>query len=141
MTTIRIDNLDIPVWQHLAECLTTDPSVFFSRKHDEKKIAFETCGRCEVRERCLKWTLDYESTTGMVPQGIYGGVEATKRRSMKVCIYGDCVKSREGPHKYFCGPEHQLLHKKANLKKHHQKERNSAPSEYYMRGRSTQLYY
>lgn len=62
-------------WRVRAECLDSDPSVFFPEPGAAQKPAFAVCGRCPVRQECLEYAVD----NGLW-DGIWGGLNPGGRK-------------------------------------------------------------
>lgn len=60
-----------------ALCPQTDPELFFPDKGSSPKEAKSICGRCEVADRCLQWSIDND-----MQFGIWGGLTARERRNL-----------------------------------------------------------
>lgn len=70
-------------WRTYAECLNTDPELFFEATdpHESRRnrqAAKEICSRCDVVEQCLAFALRTE-----VDFGTFGGMDANQRRKMR----------------------------------------------------------
>ena len=70
--------LERPAWMKRAECRGTDTAVFFPERGEPAEPARAICERCEVREPCLDYALDF----GTLIRGIWGG--ATDRERMRL---------------------------------------------------------
>jgi len=71
-------------WRNKAECLKTDPELFFptgeKSKHDIDQIeaAKKFCVRCLVKEQCLQYALETSQNFG-----VWGGLSEDERTSLK----------------------------------------------------------
>ena len=73
-------DLDDPDWRRYAECLSTDPELFFpigetgpaALQIEEAKLV---CYRCDVRARCLDYALDTRQEFG-----VWGAASGKDRR-------------------------------------------------------------
>ncbi|MDH6220963.1 WhiB family transcriptional regulator [Streptomyces pseudovenezuelae] len=71
-------------WRDQAACRYEDPDLFFPIGTSgpallQTEQAKGVCGRCPVREQCLRWALD----TGEC-LGIWGGTSETERRTLQL---------------------------------------------------------
>jgi WhiB family redox-sensing transcriptional regulator len=69
-------------WRHRAECRNEAPELFFPVGNSgpallQIKEAKEVCGRCEVRDECLKWALESGQD-----HGVWGGLSEDERRAL-----------------------------------------------------------
>lgn len=70
-------------WRERSACLDEDPELFFPIGTTGPAIlqieaAVAVCRRCEVREACLQFAVDYR-----IADGIWGGFPEDERRAMK----------------------------------------------------------
>jgi WhiB family transcriptional regulator, redox-sensing transcriptional regulator len=66
---------DAEVWQMFANCLGTDPDLFFPERGASTKEAKAVCQGCVVREDCLEYALANGEKFG-----IWGGLSERGRR-------------------------------------------------------------
>jgi WhiB family transcriptional regulator, redox-sensing transcriptional regulator len=66
---------DAEVWQMFANCLGTDPDLFFPERGASTKEAKAVCQGCVVREDCLEYALANGEKFG-----IWGGYSERQRR-------------------------------------------------------------
>lgn len=64
-------------WQARAACHGIEPEVFFPISDDDAWRAKEICTACEVRPRCLAFSL-----TNRERYGVWGGVTEKERQEM-----------------------------------------------------------
>ena len=81
--TYQLSDVDDLEWRDKAACLKADPELFFpvgTVKIAELQIdkAKAVCGRCAVREVCLKYALDTNQD-----DGVWGGLSEDERRKLK----------------------------------------------------------
>jgi hypothetical protein len=71
-------NVETPDWRNFAECLQSDPELWFARDGDytSRCRAIAICGLCPVKAECLEAGMDEEF-------GIWGGLTARQRRSIR----------------------------------------------------------
>lgn len=69
---------DAPDWQTRALCSQTDPEAFFPEQGGSPHLAKRICGRCEVKDDCLRHALDHNER-----YGIWGGLSEQERRNLK----------------------------------------------------------
>jgi len=67
-----------PDWQERALCSQTDPEAFFPEKGGSTKEAKKICGRCDVKDECLRYALGHDERFG-----IWGGLSGRERRAIK----------------------------------------------------------
>jgi WhiB family transcriptional regulator, redox-sensing transcriptional regulator len=65
-------------WQDLANCLDTDPKLFFPEKGESAREAKEICKGCVVKDVCLDFAIRNEEKFG-----IWGGKSERERRSIQ----------------------------------------------------------
>jgi len=65
------------MFQDKANCLSADPTIFFSAKLKDKAEALSLCNACVVRDKCLDFALEMESV-----DGIYGGLLGDERKAL-----------------------------------------------------------
>ena len=65
-------------WQERALCAQTDPEGFFPEKGGSTREAKSVCGRCNVRDDCLRYALAHDERFG-----IWGGLSERERRRLK----------------------------------------------------------
>ena len=63
-------------WRDQAECLGMDVGLFFPT-NQVARAAKDACRRCPVRQECLEWALETDTT-----DGIWGGLSAKARRRL-----------------------------------------------------------
>jgi WhiB family redox-sensing transcriptional regulator len=65
-------------WQADSLCAQTDPEAFFPEKGGSTRDAKKICSTCEVRVRCLEYTLVNDERFG-----IWGGLSERERRKLR----------------------------------------------------------
>ncbi|EYT79410.1 MULTISPECIES: WhiB family transcriptional regulator [unclassified Streptomyces] len=70
-------------WREHAACRHEDPDLFFPIGTTgpalvQTEQAKAVCGRCPVREECLRWALDTDQTIG-----VWGGTGEDERRALR----------------------------------------------------------
>ena len=65
-------------WQDRAECIGTDPELFFPGRGDDTRAAKAICATCPVRAECLAYALDND-----IKFGIFGGKSERERRRLR----------------------------------------------------------
>lgn len=65
------------MFQDKANCLSAEPSIFFSAKIKDRAEALSLCNACVVRDECLDFALKMESI-----DGIYGGLLGEERKEL-----------------------------------------------------------
>jgi len=65
------------MFQDKANCLSAEPSIFFSAKLKERALALSLCNACIVKDECLEFALKTESV-----DGIYGGLLGDERKAL-----------------------------------------------------------
>ncbi len=65
-------------WQMFANCLSTDPDLFFPERGASTKEAKAVCQGCVVREDCLEYALAEGEKFG-----IWGGLSERERRRIR----------------------------------------------------------
>jgi WhiB family transcriptional regulator, redox-sensing transcriptional regulator len=70
-------------WKNRANCLTTDPDLFFPESETDKyreqiRRAKLICAMCDVAQRCLEYALITQQGTG-----IWGGLTTKERQKLK----------------------------------------------------------
>ena len=65
------------MFQDKANCLSAEPSIFFSAKIKDRAEALSLCNSCVVRDECLDFALEMESI-----DGIYGGLLGDERKEL-----------------------------------------------------------
>jgi len=70
-------------WRTYAACRDVDPELFFPIGKTGPALvqieeAKQVCGRCRVREECLRWALDSGQDSG-----VWGGLSEDERRALK----------------------------------------------------------
>ena len=73
-------NLD---WQADAACTSIDPDLWFPQQWMPGDAAIQICSSCPVQAECLDFALQLQGVQGMEVAGIWGGLTATQRRSLK----------------------------------------------------------
>lgn len=68
-------------WQEEANCIETDPSLWFPEKLTKHptpqiRLAKQICGECTVRAECLRYAISTESV------GIWGGTDTNERHEL-----------------------------------------------------------
>jgi WhiB family redox-sensing transcriptional regulator len=63
-------------WTDRARCRGTDPEQFFVRGAAQARRAIKVCGRCTVKEQCLRYALDND-----IDFGVWGGLTERQRRA------------------------------------------------------------
>ncbi|GAA3716221.1 WhiB family transcriptional regulator [Nonomuraea antimicrobica] len=71
-------------WTRRAACLGLDPELFFpistqGPSQSQVERAKQVCGRCPVRETCLKYALDTRQA-----YGVWGGTDPGQRRELSL---------------------------------------------------------
>lgn len=74
-------------WRDNAECIS-DPEPFYTPDPEDRgatklrreAIAKAACGRCQVREKCLEWELEFETTA--MAYHVYGGLGPDERKEI-----------------------------------------------------------
>lgn len=61
-------------WQERAECRGEELEMFFSADHEAEAKA--VCGWCPVRDECLDWAIELNTS-----HGVYGGMTADERKA------------------------------------------------------------
>lgn len=74
---------DAAEWRGDAECLGTDPDLFFplgdtGEPRARAAAAKRICGLCRVRSQCLQFALESNQATG-----VWGGTTEEERRSVR----------------------------------------------------------
>ncbi|NUR84019.1 MAG: WhiB family transcriptional regulator [Nonomuraea sp.] len=69
-------------WWTAGACLSADPDLFFPISDEgpgrtQVRVAKEVCGRCPVREACLRYALDTRQA-----HGVWGGTDPAQRRAL-----------------------------------------------------------
>jgi WhiB family redox-sensing transcriptional regulator len=70
--------LPVPKWHEQALCAQTDPEAFFPEKGGSIRQAKRICGRCEVKDECLRHALVHDER-----YGVWGGLSERERRRLK----------------------------------------------------------
>lgn len=65
-------------WQYRANCLGTDPDLFFPDPGESTREAKDVCRGCVVRGDCLEYALDNGEKFG-----IWGGMSERERRHLR----------------------------------------------------------
>jgi WhiB family redox-sensing transcriptional regulator len=63
-------------WTDRARCRGSDPEQFFVRGAAQARRAIKVCGRCTVKEQCLRYALDND-----IDFGVWGGLTERQRRA------------------------------------------------------------
>lgn len=63
-------------WSDQARCRGLDPDQFFVRGAAQARRAIAVCGRCGVKEQCLRYALD-----NAIDFGVWGGLTERQRRA------------------------------------------------------------
>ena len=63
-------------WSDRARCRGLDPDQFFVRGAAQARRAIAVCGRCDVKEQCLRYALE-----NAVDFGVWGGLTERQRRA------------------------------------------------------------
>jgi WhiB family redox-sensing transcriptional regulator len=73
-------------WRDKANCLMSDPELFFPVGNVTEAIdkAKAVCAKCRVAEQCLKYALDSKQDSG-----IWGGMTEDERRALKRRTYNE----------------------------------------------------
>lgn len=61
-----------------AECLGTDPELFFPERGQTTELAKAVCRECIVREECLEYSLE-----NGIKHGVFGGLSERERRRIR----------------------------------------------------------
>jgi WhiB family redox-sensing transcriptional regulator len=74
---------DGSVWRSQAECVGTDPDLFFPLGGSgaplaQAEAAKRVCNQCTVRVPCLQYALETNQTTG-----VWGGTNEDERRAIR----------------------------------------------------------
>lgn len=69
-----------PTWHRDAACRGEPVEVFFPSPGQRPDLAFELCGRCEVREPCLAEAIADET----LDHGVRGGMSARARKAHRL---------------------------------------------------------
>lgn len=69
---------DAPDWQGKANCMGTDPDLFFPERGESADKAKEVCRGCVVREDCLEYALANGEKFG-----IWGGMARNERNRIR----------------------------------------------------------
>lgn len=70
--------LPSPEWTRRALCAEVDPDIFFPEVGDDVEKVKRICKTCDVREECLKYSLDNDERFG-----IWGGLSEINRRKLR----------------------------------------------------------
>lgn len=63
-------------WQLDANCITTDPELFFDPERLES--AKKVCAACPVAQLCLQYAFEIDAS-----EGVFGGLTAKERQQLK----------------------------------------------------------
>ncbi len=74
----RLEELTETRWQELANCVESDPNIFFPENKKDDREAKEICKQCDVRTECLEFSLQTNQEVG-----IWGGKNEDERRRMR----------------------------------------------------------
>ncbi|HRV75999.1 MAG TPA: WhiB family transcriptional regulator [Candidatus Saccharimonadales bacterium] len=72
------DGIESNGWQDFANCLGTDPELFFPERGASTREAKEVCKGCAVREDCLGYAMSKGERFG-----IWGGLSERERRRIR----------------------------------------------------------
>lgn len=67
-----------PGWWAHANCLGTDPSLYFPERGESTREAKEVCQGCVVRDTCLEHAIEHNERFG-----IWGGLSERERRRLR----------------------------------------------------------
>lgn len=67
-----------PEWTRRALCAEVDPNIFFPEIGENVSVVKKICKACDVREECLKYSLDNDERFG-----IWGGLSEKNRRQLR----------------------------------------------------------
>lgn len=67
-----------PDWTKKALCAEVDPDLFFPEVGDDVTKAKRICKACDVKEECLKYSLDNDERFG-----VWGGLSEHNRRKIR----------------------------------------------------------
>ena len=67
-----------PDWTKRALCAEVDPDLFFPEIGDDVAGAKRICKACDVKEECLKYSLDNDERFG-----VWGGLSEHNRRKLR----------------------------------------------------------
>lgn len=67
-----------PDWTKKALCAEVDPDLFFPEIGDDVAKAKRICKACDVKEECLKYSLDNDERFG-----VWGGLSEHNRRKLR----------------------------------------------------------
>ena len=67
-----------PEWTKKALCAEVDPNIFFPEIGENVSVVKKICKACDVREECLKFSLDNDERFG-----IWGGLSEKNRRQLR----------------------------------------------------------
>ena len=70
--------LPSPEWTRRALCAEVDPNIFFPEIGENVSVVKKICKACDVREECLKFSLDNDERFG-----IWGGLSEINRRKLR----------------------------------------------------------
>lgn len=77
--------INTPAWLDGALCAQTDPDAFHPDGPGRQPTGARTvCGRCDVRDDCLAWILDWERERGATEHGVWGGLSEKQRRAIRL---------------------------------------------------------
>ena len=67
-----------PDWTKKALCAEVDPDLFFPEVGDDVRKVKKICKACDVKEECLKYSLDNDERFG-----VWGGLSEHNRRKLR----------------------------------------------------------
>lgn len=65
-------------WMEQANCASTDPDLFESKKGRNNPEAKRVCGRCDVREECAAYAIPIPDL-----RGIWAGLSEAERKKLR----------------------------------------------------------
>jgi WhiB family redox-sensing transcriptional regulator len=68
-------------WQDRANCIGTDPEVFFPKIGKRSEEAQEVCSQCPVTSQCLEYAIAHNDR-----YGVWGGLSEADRKKEKLHI-------------------------------------------------------
>ena len=71
-------------WTEHARCQGLDPEQFFRRGVAQSRGAIKVCGRCPVKEDCLRYAVEHD-----VDFGVWGGLTERQRRAYQRQQYAE----------------------------------------------------
>jgi WhiB family redox-sensing transcriptional regulator len=73
--------VELEPWQDRANCIGTDPELFFPKAGKRSEEAQEVCSRCPVMSQCLEYALSHNDR-----YGVWGGLSEADRKRQKLHI-------------------------------------------------------